>query len=165
MARSRNSTRTRSVTRRERSCGECRACCITLGFQAREGEASFVKPHGTPCAHLVQIGCGIYAERPPVCRRFQCGWLQAPHLAEALRPDRCGVLFALNDNLQGPGIAVYAYELRPGAAEARAPARLIQELSEQTTVILVRGGDCEVLTSDPAIQRRLDEQGPADTAR
>jgi hypothetical protein len=73
------------------------------------------------------------------------------------------VLFALNENLQGPGIAVYAYELRPGALESRLPARLIRELSEQTTVILVRGGDCEVLTSDPAVQRRLDGQGPAAT--
>src|SRR5688500_17002346 len=102
----------------KRSCGECRACCITLGFQAREGEASFEKPYGVPCPHLVQIGCGIYAERPPVCRRFECGWLQAPNLPEALRPDRCGVLFCVNDNVHGEGDAVYAYELRPGAADA-----------------------------------------------
>jgi hypothetical protein len=143
-----------------RSCGACRACCITLGFQAREGEALFDKPPGLPCPHLVEAGCRIYADRPPVCRRFQCGWIQAPNLPDALRPDRCGVLFCLNSNLQGEGDAVYAYELKAGAAEAPLPAWLIRELSAQTPVILVRAGGCEVLTADPALQARLEAQGP-----
>jgi hypothetical protein len=56
----------RTTRKHERTCGECRACCITLGFQAREGESAFEKAHGVPCPHLVQIGCGIYPERPPV---------------------------------------------------------------------------------------------------
>src|SRR5687768_11629482 len=103
----------------ERSCGDCRACCITLGFQARADESAFDKPHGEPCRHLIQIGCGIYGERPPVCRRFECGWLQASNLPEALRPDRSGVLFAANDLAglipQGENYtAIFAYELRPG---------------------------------------------------
>jgi hypothetical protein len=140
-----------------RRCGECRACCITLGFSARQGEAAFDKPHGEPCPHLVQIGCGIYEERPPVCRRFQCGWLQAPNLPDALRPDRCGVLFCVNDNLQGDGHAVYAYELTPGAADRKLPVWLIRELSAETTVIVVRSGRCEVLTADPAVQAHFEK--------
>jgi hypothetical protein len=113
----------------------------------------------------VQIGCRIYQERPPVCRRFQCGWLQAPNLPEALRPDRCGVLFCINDNLQGEGHAVYAYELVPGASERELPAWLIRELSEDTTVILVREGRCEVLTADPETQARLERLGPQPVRR
>jgi hypothetical protein len=142
-----------------RTCGECRACCITLGFQAREDESPFEKPFGTPCPQLVQIGCGIYEGRPPVCRRFQCGWLQAPNLPEELRPDRCGVLFSLNADCHSEGEAVYAYELRPGAAEEDLPGWLIDELSAQTTVVLVRGDRYEVLTADPKVQARLEAEG------
>ncbi|MFN3650667.1 MAG: hypothetical protein ACK47B_13915 [Armatimonadota bacterium] len=132
---------------------------MALGFQAREGEAAFEKPHRTPCPHLVKIGCGIYPERPPVCRRFQCGWLQAPNLPEGLRPDRCGVLFSLNDSPHGEGQVVYAHELRPGAADRGLAAWLIQELSSETTVLLVRDGRCEVLTPDPELQERLEAEG------
>src|SRR5205823_3357745 len=77
-----------------RGCGECRACCVVLGFEARPGEAPFAKPAGVACPHVCAAGCAIYAERPPVCVRFQCAWLQTPSLPAALRPDRCGVLFA-----------------------------------------------------------------------
>ena len=139
-----------------RTCGDCRACCVVLGFEARPGEAPFRKPHGEPCPHLVQIGCGIYPDRPPVCRRFRCGWLEAPNLPDALRPDRCGVLFSTNDSVLGPGHAVYAYEMRPGAADAPLPGWLLAELSATETVILVRAdGRREVLTADPVLQSKL----------
>lgn len=105
--------------------------------------------------HLVPSGCGIYEERPAVCRRFQCGWLLAENLPEALRPDRCGVLFCTNDNALGEGYAVYAYELRPGAADAPLPTWLLGELSTQSTVILVRANGREVLTTDPRVQQLL----------
>lgn len=141
---------------RERTCGECRACCVVLGFEAREDESPFRKPAGTPCHHLVRIGCGIYHDRPPVCRRFECGWLVAPNLPDALRPDRCGVLFCTNDSAVGEGYAVYAYELRPGAAETGLPAWLIGELSVETTVIVVRADGMEIITADPEVQRRLE---------
>lgn len=129
-----------------RECGECRACCVVLGFDADPNEAPFSKPHGTPCRHLVQIGCGIYEERPPVCRRFQCGWIQAPHWPDELRPDRCGVMFCTNDHAYGEGYAVYAYELRPGAMDAELPQWLIGELVQQLPVILVREEGHELLT-------------------
>lgn len=143
----------------KRSCGECRACCVVLGFEAREDESPFTKPAGTPCPQLVPAGCGIYADRPPVCRRFQCGWLQAPNLPAALRPDRCGVLFCTNDSVLGKGQAVYAYEMRPGAVDDPLPAWLIGRLSREMTVILVRGERREVLTPDPALQKRLERGG------
>ena len=149
--------RKRSPRNGPRTCGECRACCITLGFQAREGEAPFAKPHGVPCPHLGPVGCVIYEERPPVCRRFQCGWIQAPNLPDALRPDRCGVLFCANSSPLGEGEGVYAYELVPGAADTGLPAWLIGELAAATTVILVRGDQCEILTADPHVQAHLEQ--------
>ena len=153
-----NRGRRPSATGGARHCGGCRACCITPGFQAREGEAPFEKPPGVPCPHLVTIGCGIYDERPPVCRRFECGWLQAPNLPDALRPDRCGVLFYANDNARGEGVAIYAHELEPGAADRPLPAWLLQQLAAQATVFLVRAGRCEVFTADPVVQERLAGQ-------
>lgn len=123
-----------------RSCGECHACCIVPGFDAAPGEAGFHKPANTPCPHLVQIGCGIYAERPPVCRRFECAWIAAPNLPEALRPDRCGVLFCTNDHPRGEGYAVFAYELRKGAADAGLPRWLIEQVSAGLPVLIIRPG-------------------------
>lgn len=110
-----------------------------------------------PCRHIVPTGCAIYEDRPEVCRSFQCGWIQAPNLPDALRPDRCGVLFCMNANVLGAGEAVYAYELRPGAADTGLPAWLIRELASEATVILVRNGRCEILTADPGLQARLEE--------
>mgnify|MGYP001489538308 CR=1 FL=1 len=138
----------RRPKKKERTCGECRACCIVLGFEAAPDEADFRKPEGTPCPHLIPLGCRIYDTRPPVCRRFQCGWLSAPNLPESLRPDRCGVLFCTNDHPSGHGYAVFAYEMRPGALEADLPQWLIHQVVRELPVFLVRPGKpVEVLVS------------------
>lgn len=52
-----------------RACGECTACCTTLRVDALD------KPPGTPCVHLGEARCGIYAGRPEECAAFQCCWL------------------------------------------------------------------------------------------
>jgi len=129
---------------------------VVLGFEAQPGEASFDKPAGEPCRHLCPTGCSIYMDRPPVCRRFRCAWLQEPSLPASLRPDRCGVMFAMNDSVLGPGFAVYAYELQPGAAARPAVARVIERVAAEAAVILVRtDGDHEVFTTDPAVAALL----------
>jgi hypothetical protein len=134
---------------------------VVLGFEARPEESPFAKPAGEPCPHLCAAGCGIYARRPPVCRRFRCAWLQEPTLPESLRPDRCGVLFAMKDNVLGAGYAVYAYELRPGAADRRPVARVIRRVAARTPTLLIRaGGRRELFTSDPAAAARFQQEKP-----
>jgi hypothetical protein len=119
---------------------------VVLGFEAAPGESTFTKPAGTPCPHLIQVGCGVYQERPAVCRRFECAWISAPNLPEALRPDRCGVMFCTNDHPDGEGYAVFAYELRPGALETELPRWLIEQVVGELPVFLVRlGQPVEVL--------------------
>jgi hypothetical protein len=147
--------------KKRRECGECRACCITPGFEAAPGEAPFSKPPNTPCPHLVQIGCGIYETRPPVCRRFQCAWLAAPNLPAEMRPDRCGVLFCTNDNPLRPGtFAVFAYELRERALRGRLARWLVDQVRSESTVILVRAdGQVSVLTADPQVETALEGNG------
>ena len=143
-------------TGRRRSCGECHACCVVLGFEARPDEAPFAKPAGEPCPHLCAAGCSIYVGRPPVCRRFRCAWLQEPTLPRSMRPDRCGVMFAMNDNILGSGYAVFAYELRSGAADRLRVAQVIRRVAAQAPVILIRAdGRREVFTADPAVADRL----------
>lgn len=52
-----------------RTCGECRECCIHLEIETLK------KPAMVPCHNLCKIGCGIYKDRPQVCRDFSCAWL------------------------------------------------------------------------------------------
>lgn len=76
-----------------KSCGDCSLCCKLLGVAALE------KPAGQWCAHFRKgAGCGIYAERPPACRSFQCLWTGSEGLGDAWRPDRAKfVLFTEQD--------------------------------------------------------------------
>lgn len=68
-----------------RSCGPCRECCIHLPIETLE------KPAGVPCSNLCTRGCGIYGERPDVCRNFVCTWYQGEH-SFSERPDKTGVV-------------------------------------------------------------------------
>lgn len=81
-----------------------------------------------------------------MCRRFQCAWIGAPNLPDAMRPDRCGVMFSTNDSPIEPGAyAVFAYELREGALNGRLPRWLISQVETESTVVLVRfSGQVEV---------------------
>jgi hypothetical protein len=54
-----------------RTCGECSLCCQLLYVPEVD------KPAGEWCRHCKpgQGGCGIYEQRPPVCRDWICQWL------------------------------------------------------------------------------------------
>jgi hypothetical protein len=71
-----------------RNCGACTVCCVALKIATPE----LHKKAGTPCRHLSSAGCGIYADRPSVCREFLCGWRLFAELDDDWRPDRNGVL-------------------------------------------------------------------------
>jgi hypothetical protein len=71
----------------ERRCGSCSLCCRLPSIAALE------KPIDTWCMHCRpgNGGCSIYADRPPACRMFNCGWLK-PHIWNGLlllTIDRC----------------------------------------------------------------------------
>ncbi len=69
-----------------RTCDECSECC-TVHLVAETNS-----PMWTPCQHKCDSGCGIYPDRPPICRAYKCAWLQGA-IAEELRPDKWGVIF------------------------------------------------------------------------
>jgi hypothetical protein len=60
-----------------RQCGSCHACCVLPYLRGLH------KARNTPCKHLkpsAQGCCGIYADRPPTCRLFNCAWKLRPDL-------------------------------------------------------------------------------------
>lgn len=70
----------------KRQCGPCTVCCTELKIPQLRKEAR------VPCQHLTASGCGIYAERPNVCREFLCGWRLFEEMGDDWRPDLSGVM-------------------------------------------------------------------------
>ncbi len=66
----------------DRRCGECSLCCTVLRVD------EIAKLGGTTCQHVQSGGgCGIHADRPGICRAYQCMWLRGKFREED-RPDR-----------------------------------------------------------------------------
>lgn len=73
----------------DRQCNECNVCCINLRIE----NPALTKKADVRCPHLSnQTGCGIYKERPNVCRTWFCGWRVMPFLRDDMRPDRSKIL-------------------------------------------------------------------------
>jgi hypothetical protein len=70
-----------------KACGSCSFCCKVLEID------EFVKAAGVLCEHCsASGGCGIYMERPQVCRDYQCLWKEDRGLPAPMRPDKVGTL-------------------------------------------------------------------------
>lgn len=70
----------------KRDCGNCRACCTTMGVPELE------KPHHERCRFVRDApcsGCSIYDQRPGTCRIWECAWLQ-DETPDDWRPDQIG---------------------------------------------------------------------------
>ena len=71
-----------------KSCGTCTKCCTVMGVPELK------KKPRLKCAHVIDgTGCSIYAQRPPSCAKFICGWLLDPNMGPDLKPDECHVVF------------------------------------------------------------------------
>jgi len=90
-----------------RPCGECSLCCKLYPIEELH------KPALTWCQHLAKgVGCSIHADRPHVCRDFQCLWTFAAPLDDRWRPDRCGFVMR-------PGLAnEVVIDVDPGSPDA-----------------------------------------------
>lgn len=102
-----------------RSCGTCSHCCTVL----RVDELG--KPAGQNCMHQRgTFGCGVYATRPPVCRGYQCLWLQGG-LEDDERPDQ--TLGIVDLEPRGAGLELRIREIRPGAFDESPALRAIAD--------------------------------------
>lgn len=91
LANGHNKLVTAAVTKPQRECGTCTACCEGWAAGNIRGHEMRVGLH---CHFLVDKQCTIYAERPvSPCRNFVCGWLadDSP-FPEQFRPDQIGVI-------------------------------------------------------------------------
>lgn len=99
------------------------------------------KPAGSPCPHQSEGGCGIYHERPSVCRVWFCMWVRDEGRIfddHAHRPDRLGVFFTASprDPHTG-GQTIFAHEVRPKASEERHARAVIEFLRQAAPVAVV----------------------------
>jgi hypothetical protein len=77
-----------------RDCGSCVACCVVLRVDA----PGLTKEAGVMCGHCSGSSCTIYDKRPETCRNFFCLWRRVGSMPDALRPDRIGVMFTIEEN-------------------------------------------------------------------
>ena len=81
----RRALRAMMATTPGRTCGKCQECCWIPAIHETG------KPPHDRCPHQCANGCGIYDDRPPVCKNFKCFWL-AGEFNEEHRPDRIGLV-------------------------------------------------------------------------
>jgi hypothetical protein len=78
-----------------RTCGSCTACCQELTIETD----TLRKVQGVRCEHCtLGGGCGIYDQRPDVCREFYCQWRRYAWLDDTWRPDRSQMLLRATDD-------------------------------------------------------------------
>jgi len=76
-----------------RACGSCMQCCKLPAI------AELAKPSAKWCVNARPgNGCAIYADRPPVCRKFYCDWMLNPKLGPEWKPDKAKFLIGTAAN-------------------------------------------------------------------
>src|SRR5690606_3469535 len=87
-------------------------CCVVLEIESQPGFSTrldtgedIAKSAGEPCRFLTEAGCGIYAVRPLVCRRFACDWLLGRQgLVWEVTPDQAGYLVLGGSKFHGEAL-------------------------------------------------------------
>jgi len=66
-----------------KACGTCMMCCKLPLIKELD------KPTDRWCRHaVIGKGCGIYADRPPVCQSFHCQWIRDAQLGPEWKPEK-----------------------------------------------------------------------------
>lgn len=76
----------------DRQCGDCVACCKILEISQPE----LTKAADVLCSHCKDGGCGIYENRPMVCRTWYCLWRRIDAMPDEARPDRANVVASID---------------------------------------------------------------------
>lgn len=117
----------------ENKCGSCNQCCISFDIP------EIGKKAGVPCRYLTQHGCGIYQNRPPTCRNFQCAWLKL-ELKPMMRPNRCGFILSF-DEASKDGLRAICYKNSLGSVCRKAKKWLEKKFTKNKMPILWRNPD------------------------
>jgi hypothetical protein len=77
-----------SLTKRQ--CGDCTVCCEGWLTGSAHGKPFYP---GRPCHFIGAQSCSIYNDRPEMCVKFTCLWLEQPDVfPEWLKPNHSKVL-------------------------------------------------------------------------
>ena len=134
----------------EKTCGSCSMCCKVFSIEVLN------KPVATWCRNCnIGAGCGIYEDRPDVCRGFRCVWLDDPNMPEEFRPDRSKMILVV-ENVTG---SIYAHMDRDSPnIWRRSPyidvlkdwARRLEPLDRVVAVIV--GPNCVIVKPDGSLE-------------
>lgn len=120
-----------------RDCGGCNVCCTAMKVAALD------KPAGLTCTHQGPAGCGIYPQRPEVCRSWFCMWVRDDKdiFTDAQRPDRLGLFFTASppDRITRQQV-VFAHEIAPDSARRPKAIEAIEYLRQFVPVQVVEFG-------------------------
>jgi Fe-S-cluster containining protein len=118
-------------------CGECQGCCTVLPFVYADGTK---KPANQRCEHLTAHGCGIYQERPTMCREYECLWSLGVLEKDEERPDRIGLLLHREVRVAHP-MAAMAVDMPFVLAEASARSRADRAVERwaKAGLVVIRG--------------------------
>lgn len=117
-----------------RDCGGCNVCCTAMKV------APLDKPAGAPCAHQTEAGCGIYGDRPSVCKVWFCMWVRDEgRIFDDVdhRPDRLGVFFTASPRDEAGRQTIFAHEIRPKASDEPDARSVIEFLRQAAPVAVV----------------------------
>lgn len=145
----------------KRKCGACTLCCTALAVP------ELGKKNGERCQHLTPTGCGIYEDRPPSCRAFECLWLQGDG-DPSVRPDRLGAVLTAEDG-RVDTVALVIYP-RPGDDRFRRSkylTRLVARLIKKGSGAFVMDGEKRTLFTAPGsrLAQKLAELQKEDNER
>lgn len=121
-----------------RTCGGCDACCSVLNIPELNSPA-----FSRPSCMAECGGCGMYDDRPSICRGFECVWLmedpELTGLGEEHRPDRLGVVIHGQPHPEHGEVLMFS-ECQQDAFNKVDVLRLVDRYSSSIVVQLVRNG-------------------------
>lgn len=116
-----------------RPCGDCAACCQTLGVKDLQ------KPYYQDCKHLCgeSLRCSIHDALPPDCSTYECGWRMGL-LGNSVdfRPDKLGLLISADEAQDGIWFEIF--ETRAGALSSSQADKIIKSIKKMIKVVGVR---------------------------
>lgn len=138
-----------------RSCGTCSVCCKVFAFEGKE--------QNVWCQHAKKgRGCGIYGDRPQVCRHFRCLWLDGNLLPEH-RPDKIhGVVVA---TLDGQNLTVHEDPGYPGVASRALMPVIEAYIANAKNYVVVVTGERRRVIAHPELVPRLEAMMQAERDR
>jgi hypothetical protein len=103
-------------------CGECHVCCLVLDIKKSDGFYKD-KPIGELCKYVANNQCSIYENKPSVCSKFKCFWLQAAEsikdLPEIWRPDFSNIIVTSHNIDDKPLVKII--EVKAGSIDLSRP--------------------------------------------